>query len=87
MQAILFDFDGVIIRSMEDHFECWRRALAEYEIEMLPEELYLREGAGVQELASQFTRKFNLPHDEAHNIVRMKDKYYEEVKKIEFYPK
>ena len=86
MRAILFDFDGVIIRSMEDHFECWRRALAEYEIEMLPEELYLREGAGVQELATQFTRKFNLPHEAASTIVEKKHMYYQQVKKIEFYP-
>lgn len=86
MQAILFDFDGVIIRSMEDHYECWRRALEEYDIAMIPEELYLMEGNGVEEIASQFTRKFNLPYDEAPKIVQKKRLYYDQIKKIEFYP-
>jgi beta-phosphoglucomutase len=86
MQAILFDFDGVVIRSMEDHYEGWRKALEEYGIDMAPEELYVMEGSGVEELANQFTRKFNIPHDEAPNIIRKKSFYYDQIKKIEFYP-
>ena len=86
MQAILFDFDGVVIRSMEDHYEGWRRALQEYGIDMAPEELYLMEGSGIEELANQFTRKFNLPYDEAPNIIQKKRFYYDQIKKIEFYP-
>ena len=45
IQAILFDFDGVVIRSMEDHYEGWRLALEEYDIAMAHEELYVMEGA------------------------------------------
>lgn len=86
MQAVLFDFDGVVVRSMEDHYEGWRKALEEYGIEMSPEELYIMEGAGVEELASQFTRKFNLPVEETPNIIRRKQLHYEQIKKIEFYP-
>ncbi len=86
MQAVLFDFDGVVIRSMEDHYEGWRKALEEYGIDMAPEELYVMEGSGVKELASQFTRKFNLPYDEAPNIIEKKRFYYDQIKKIEFYP-
>jgi beta-phosphoglucomutase len=86
MQAVLFDFDGVIARSMEDHYEGWRKALQEYDIEMSPEELYIMEGAGVEELASQFTRKFNLPVEETPRIIQKKQLYYDQIKKIELYP-
>ncbi len=86
MRAVLFDFDGVIIRSMEDHFEGWRKALEDYGIDMSPEELFVLEGTGVEELAGQLTRKFNLPFDEAPNIIQKKRSYYEQIKKIEFYP-
>lgn len=86
MQAILFDFDGVVVRSMEDHYEGWRKALEEYGIEMSPEELYIMEGAGLEELASQFTRKFNLPFEAAPDIIRKKQFHYDQIKKIEFYP-
>ncbi len=86
MRAVLFDFDGVIIRSMEDHFEGWRKALEDYGIEMSPEELFVLEGTGVEELAGQLTRKFNLPFDEAPNIIQKKRSYYEQIKKNELYP-
>ena len=86
MQAVLFDFDGVIVRSMEDHYEGWRKTLAEYGIEMSPEELYIVEGAGMKELATQFIRKFNLPYDETSNIIRKKRLYYDQIKKNELYP-
>ena len=86
MKALLFDFDGVVIRSMEDHYMGWHLALKEYGIEMSPEELYVLEGSGVEELASQFTRKYNIPHDEAPNLIRKKIRYYDEIKKPECYP-
>ncbi len=86
MKAILLDFDGVVIRSMEDHFEGWKKALEEYDIIMSPEELFVLEGSGLEDLAHQFTRKYNLPFDEAPNIIRKKCDYYNQIKKIEFYP-
>jgi len=86
MKVVLFDFDGVLIRSMEDHYEGWRLAMEDYGIEMAPEELYVREGAAVEELANQFTRKFNLPFEEASNIVEKKRQHYDQVKNIELYP-
>jgi len=86
MRAILFDFDGVVIQSMEDHFEGWRRALAEYDIQMNPEELYVMEGSGAEELASQFTRKFNLPFNEAAHIIERKQHFYAQIKHLALYP-
>ncbi len=86
MKALLFDFDGVLVKSMEDHYQGWKMALAEYGIEMTPEELYMMEGQGVKAVASQLTRKYNLPAEETPKIVEKKKQYYEKIKKIEFYP-
>ena len=86
MRAILFDFDGVLIKSMEDHYEGWRRALLEYDIEMVPEELYMLEGQGVTAVANQLTRKYNLPVNETPLIIEKKKEYYNQIKKIIFYP-
>lgn len=86
MKALLFDFDGVLVKSMEDHYEGWRRALLEYGIEMSPEELYMMEGQGVRTVASQITRKYNLPREETGEIIRKKQAYYNQIKKIQFYP-
>ncbi|MFZ0389389.1 MAG: HAD family phosphatase [Calditrichia bacterium] len=86
MKALLFDFDGVLVKSMEDHYECWRRTLLEYGIEMVPEELYMLEGQGVHQVASELIRKFRLPVTETPSIVQKKQNYYNELKRIEFYP-
>jgi len=86
MKAILFDFDGVVIKSMEDHFQGWRKALAEYGIDMNPEELYVLEGQGVEEVASQLVRKFNIPAEERKTIIQKKRFYFDQVKKVELYP-
>jgi len=86
MKAILFDFDGVIIRSMENHFQGWRKAFGEYKIEISPEEVYVLEGQGVEEVGSQLTRKFNIPSQETPKIIEKKRQYFGEIKNFELYP-
>ncbi len=86
MRALLFDFDGVIVRSMEDHYEGWRRALGEYGIDMAPEELYMMEGQGVKMVASELSRKYKIPVQDTNEIIKKKQLYYNQIKKIRFYP-
>lgn len=86
MQALLFDFDGVIVQSMEDHYEGWRQALLEFGIEMPPEELYMLEGQGARLVASQLTRKYNLYSVSSDYLAEKKNAIYNKIKKIRFYP-
>lgn len=86
MKAVLFDFDGVVVKSMENHYEGWRKALGEYGIDMSPEELYVLEGQGVEEVASQLVRKFNIPSEERINLIQKKRHYFELFNKEELYP-
>jgi HAD superfamily hydrolase (TIGR01509 family) len=86
MRAILFDFDGVLVKSMEDHYEGWRRALLEYGIDMIPEELFIIEGQDLTAVANQLTRKYNLPLEETPVLIEKKQEYYNSVKKVTFYP-
>ncbi|UCF64324.1 MAG: HAD family phosphatase [bacterium] len=86
MKAILFDFDGVLVQSMEDHFQGWRKALEKFGIEMNPEELYVMEGQGVKAVAHELTRKYNLPIESSSELIKDKQDYYNKIKKIRFYP-
>ncbi len=86
MKAILFDFDGVLVQSMEDHFQGWRKALEKFGIEMNPEELYVMEGQGVKAVAHELTRKYNLPIESTSELIKDKQDYYNKIKKIRFYP-
>jgi beta-phosphoglucomutase len=53
---------------------------------MSPEEVYILEGQGVEEVASQLTRKFNLPPQETPKIIEKKKQYFGEIEKLEIYP-
>jgi beta-phosphoglucomutase len=86
MKAILFDFDGVLVQSMEDHFQGWRKALEKFGIDMNPEELYVMEGQGVKAVAHELTRKYNLPIESTSELIKDKQDYYNKIKKIRFYP-
>jgi beta-phosphoglucomutase len=86
MKALLFDFDGVLIQSMEDHYEGWRRALEKYGIDMNPEELFMMEGQGVKAVANEITRKYNIPVEDTSDIIKDKQNHYNTIKKIRFYP-
>ena len=47
-EAILFDFDGVIVDSEPVHFECWNEVLKPYGIEM-PWDTYVEHGIGISD--------------------------------------
>ena len=86
MKAILFDFDGVVVKSMEIHYDGWRKVLQEYGIEMSPEELYVLEGQGLEEVASELIRKFNLPSNERRKIIEKKEYFYNQNESAALYP-
>ena len=39
-QGILFDFDGVLVQSMEDNFKAWQAATAEYGLTITGEDYF-----------------------------------------------
>lgn len=86
MKAILFDFDGVLVQSMEDHYLGWKKALKKYGIEMSQEELFMMEGQGVKAIANEISRKYNLPIEDTSAIIKNKQKYYNKIKKYRYYP-
>ncbi len=86
MKALLFDFDGVLVQSMEDHYQGWQKALEKYGIEMNPEELYMMEGQGVTGVARELTRKYHIPVENTPELIKAKQDHYNQIKKIRFYP-
>jgi beta-phosphoglucomutase len=86
MKAILFDFDGVLVQSMEDHFRGWQKALKRHGIELTPDELYMMEGQGVKGVANEIGRKYHLSVEATGEILKDKQKYYDKIKKLRHYP-
>jgi HAD superfamily hydrolase (TIGR01509 family) len=75
-KGILFDFDGVIGRTMEDNYTAWKNALSLFGIDITKEEYFLLEGVNTSELAKRFLVKNEKDVSQAAAIVTAKEEYY-----------
>lgn len=76
LRGILFDFDGVLARTMEDIFAAWKSTMSEFGVTLSSEQYFPLEGMSVYAIAKKFCRDFDI--DEAHHvsIVAKKEAHY-----------
>lgn len=55
--AVVLDFDGTIVQSMELHAEAYRRSLAPFGIKVSDSEIFEREGARSETIITEFLKK------------------------------
>lgn len=85
-RAVVFDFDGTLADTMEDHFRAWQAAMADYGISLGPEDYYPLEGVRVTDLPKLlFARHRQIPREEAL-VVRKKEHHYLRHCHFAFYP-
>jgi len=85
IEGILFDFDGVVVKSMEQHFDAWKKAFAEKGVEIRPDEFYILEGQGIHTISHKIGRDHGLTPDQVEEIKERKMNYYNQFMTIEFY--
>lgn len=85
-KAVLFDFDGVTVKSMEQHFEAWSRAFAEKNIVLKRDEFLIQEGQGISTISTVLGKKYGLQDTEIEEVARKKVAYYNTHKRFETYP-
>ncbi len=56
-KGILFDFDGVVINSMHQHYDAWSKAFAEQNISFAKKDFFLLEGQGAGTIAGILVRR------------------------------
>lgn len=64
MIGCVFDFDGVIVRSMELHAEAYRRVLAQQGVPVTDDQVFRMEGARSESIIRELLRGADRPHDE-----------------------
>jgi len=69
--AVLFDFDGVLINTLNTHIEAFRRALSDYDIEITDRDILLREGEPASVIVSEI---MNRPKDDPDVIEKTEEK-------------
>lgn len=84
-KAILFDFDGVLGKTMEDNYKAWANSLASYGIQIEREEYFLMEGAPPKKVAEIFLKLNHQGLESIDDIVVSKEKYYHENRSFALY--
>lgn len=85
-EAVLFDFDGVLAETMEDHFVAWQKALADFGAPLDRADYFPLEGLALTELARMFCQKNNINAGRVPQIVRKKEQYYLKSYRFKLYP-
>lgn len=86
LKGILFDFDGTLADTMAGHYLAWKSALGEYGIPIEADDYYPLEGAGLHEVAREFTKGHSWTDAAIDELVRKKKKYYVDRQSITFFP-
>lgn len=73
-KAIIFDFDGVLGKTMEDNYNAWAYALKPYGISLCEEEYLLLEGMNTRGVAAHFLGKQDVGSIE--DVVARKEEHY-----------
>ena len=84
-KAVLFDFDGVIGRTMEDSCRAWAQACTENGVTFDPEEFYLCEGMKSSEYARRLMERHGRDSLEADKLVARKNEIYSANNQFSFY--
>ena len=85
-ETVLFDFDGTLAKTMEDNFNAWRAVMADYRIELEPDDYYPLEGMPMLQLACRYLGTRGLTGVDPSEVARKKDEYYLAHHRFAFYP-
>lgn len=86
IEAVIFDFDGVIGITMADNHRAWVRAFAHYGIDLPEEEYFLLEGMGAVRVAETILKRRGMETAPATDLAEMKDRYYLQNNTFQVYP-
>ena len=74
LRAVIFDVDGVLVKSMEKHAEAYAAAFAPYGATIAPEEVFRNEGRGSRDVAVALSRERDMGLSDAQLDAIAKEK-------------
>ena len=87
-KAVVLDFDGVLVQSMELHAEAYRRVLMPHGATVSDRDVFLAEGARSETIIRDFLRRAGATVDDAtvRALADEKQKLYKSIGQPPFYP-
>lgn len=86
IEAVIFDFDGVIADTMKDNYLAWELAFESQGVHIGPKEYFLLEGMGRYDIARFFIKKYKLDPAILETVVSQKEMNYEQHNSFKIYP-
>lgn len=88
IQAALFDFDGVLVDSMDYHVRAWRAVFQPFGIDIDPRNVFLNEGIRTPEMARVLAREHGLTIEDhvLDRVVSRKQDLYRHMTRAKVYP-
>ena len=84
--AVIFDFDGVIGKTMEDNYRAWDAAFRNIGIAIDRELYFATEGMNTKSVARMFLAQHGANSSLQDGVVNAKERYYQKNNRFEFYP-
>ena len=85
IKAVLFDLDGVLLKSMEQHLEAWQHAFHRFNVVIKDSDFYKLEGRGVKAVVETLIQKFQIDPSLKQQLIDVKVAYYNNHFHAEFY--
>lgn len=78
IEAVIFDFDGVLGDTMQDNCVAWQKSFARYDYALPAADYYKLEGMGRYQIAEKILAQNNLDLSLVEDIVTFKEEYYKQ---------
>jgi len=85
-KAILFDFDGVLGKTMEDNFRAWENTFNNHGISISKREYFKSEGLPTKDLAIKYLKLNDMDSDLFSLLVKEKEEHYLRNHSFKLYP-
>jgi len=85
LKGVLFDFDGVVVDSMEQHYEAWAAAFAAHGVSINRHGFFLLEGQGMETIANILAKQYGLNSTGIITIIKGKVEHYYAHHELRFY--
>jgi beta-phosphoglucomutase len=85
IKGVLFDFDGVVVNSMEIHYQAWQYVLNRFRIKIDRTEFFKMEGSGIERVGKSLVDIYKIDPKLLPGLIDEKRKYYDKIDKFQIY--
>lgn len=85
-RGILFDFDGVLAETMDDHFKAWNEAFKTFNTHIAAEDFFCLEGMPITKMAEEMCRMKGIDLIHTKTILEQKAVHYSANHSFHLYP-